>query len=629
MLLFLFTAALYARALHFGFIWDDPVWFYRVAGKSLWELITPLPEYHFYRPGTLLINRAFMRGDGTFDPVPMHAFQIGVHLLNVALVARLCRELRFGRGVALATAAFFALYPLSHQAVAWAAPQHAWVMLLSFISASTYVIARRQSRPALLAGSLIAYLLALSVQESAIQLLPLLFLFEWRVRGRFRVLWRSAAPWLFVIVSLGYLAFWLWAPKYEGVTTLAFDPEVAWYLLQGLAYPVAGLLGGIPEWAGGGMAAAFIGLVSILLLRRRYWALAIGGVWALCEQAATWVGLDYAYVNLSSRQFYLSAFGVALLWAAALSPDCSRPRRRLWDVAGWAALALILVQGVWLLTGFQQMYAHGATVQSAMLDVLATADEEDSLLFVNYPDRFEPYRRPYPLGYWGLTLAPVRVELADFALLTTGYAPHTESLSVLSLGLEGRDAGPYYVNMRGAPVAESTVYERAREVDAVYLVSYHSDGTMTLSRAGAVRKGLASGEAPVARLGDVAELLSAGVSVTTDGVCVDLEWHALAAGTSTDAVFLHLTPPGEPPAAQADGAPGQGLLPLWTWKPGDLIEESRCFVPVNGEIPPGAYLINVGIYNWETQTRLPVYLPEGSVLPDGVFTAGWVRVPEG
>ncbi|MGC9358701.1 MAG: hypothetical protein ACP5GX_12570, partial [Anaerolineae bacterium] len=53
-LILMITVALYAPALDFGFIWDDPQWYGRVVNKSLGEILGPHPNYHFFRPGTLL-----------------------------------------------------------------------------------------------------------------------------------------------------------------------------------------------------------------------------------------------------------------------------------------------------------------------------------------------------------------------------------------------------------------------------------------------------------------------------------------------------------------------------------------------------------------------------------------------
>jgi len=56
--LLLVVVWLYAPTLGFGFFWDDPLWFSRIVGKSLGELIQPTPDYQFYRSGLRRTNGA-------------------------------------------------------------------------------------------------------------------------------------------------------------------------------------------------------------------------------------------------------------------------------------------------------------------------------------------------------------------------------------------------------------------------------------------------------------------------------------------------------------------------------------------------------------------------------------------
>ena len=115
-----------------------------------------------------------------------------------------------------------------------------------------------------------------------------------------------------------------------------------------------------------------------------------------------------------------------------------------------------------------------------------------------------------------------------------------------------------------------------------------------------------------------------------DGVTLRLRlrWQALDSGFPTDSVFVHLALPDILPVAQADGEPGLGFFPLWSWRAGDIISEERVFTPVTDTIPPGFYNVNIGICNWEAQSRVETWLPDGTRLPDEYFTLGQVRIGE-
>lgn len=79
------------------------------------------------------------------------------------------------------------------------------------------------------------------------------------------------------------------------------------------------------------------------------------------------------------------------------------------------------------------------------MKALAEGGPARSALVINYPDRYTPRRAPYPLGYWGVTLAPVRVTLGDFCRAEHGRRALTESWSAPALGPEAQHLGPYHV----------------------------------------------------------------------------------------------------------------------------------------------------------------------------------------
>ncbi len=617
----LLTAALYAPALRFGFWWDDPLWYGRVVGASFWQLLLPLGNFQFYRPGTMLINALFARTDGTFPAVIMHAFQVGVHLLNAALMVRVGRLLGLSAAVVTGAMALFALYPLGHQAIVWTAPQQAWVILLLLAALWAYLEARRMRRTAWQWAAVGLYAAALLVQESALQLMPVLLWLEWRERRTWRERWRAPLLWACGLLSLGYLYVWTQVPRLEGITRVAFEGRVAAYLLQGLAFPALGFPQGFPDalrpYVPYVLAVVMVGL-SLLLWRKR--AVLWGGLlWFGAALASTWAGLEYDYVSLSPRLFYLAAPGAAVLWAAALHPpqDASRLRRGV----SWLLLLLVWAQSALLIGHFNRAYAVGAAHLAEMVDVLDPATESRRL-FVNFPDRYTFRQEPYPWGYWGVTLAPVVTPLEDFARMHHGRAPETISLSVPALAAT---VGPYRVDIRGAPVDEAAVYQAARETGGTYLTQYRDDGAFELVYAGDVWKETAAAP-PLVRFGEIAELLAATCDYDGNVLRVTLRWRVLQPGAYTEVVFVHLGQSDSAPLAQDDGAPGHGLFPLWTWQSGDVVEEVRTLPAPAATLPPGEYGIDIGIYDWQAQGRQPVYRADGTLWPAAAFPAGELRV---
>ena len=634
--LLLLTAALYAPSLRYGFIWDDPLWFGRVVDATLARLLLPNATYHFYRPGGLLLNALFVRADGTFPDVAMHAFQIGVHLISIALVWRTLRELRRHRTMALGTTALFALFPLSHQAIVWAAPLQPLMTLLILLTLRTYSAARQRGRPGW--AALGVYVLALAVQENALLILPFIVLWETWHQGTLKAVWRTPALWGFGLLSVGYLVLWASIPRQAGLTGVAFEPRVGLYLLQGLAFPVLGFPAGFPDalqtYVPHVILAVLLWLVATLLYRRQGWVLACGLLWYGVGVFSCWAGLRYSYASLSSRQFYPVAPAIAALWTAALLPA---PRANLgtkiqrWG--GGVLLALILCQSVVLINQFNRAYAVGTTHLRAAVDTLGTSNAE-SLVFVNFPDRYTFKKQPYPLGYWGVTLAPVVTPLEAFAEMSYTRVPTTVSLSVPALDYEAREASPYRVDMRGEPGSEDNVYRHAVAADGVYLTVYKPDGTLELRYAGNVTPGAIEGDVSLASFGDVAALLDVEVHQSPAAphvLDVILHWQALRSGAPTHVAFAHVMVDGHL-VAQDDGIPGRGLFPLQAWHPGDVIEDVRSI-----ELPTtlGAATvadIRVGIYDWQTQVRLPVQVgdnveADGDLVIDNALLVKRISLP--
>ena len=510
------ATAVFMPTLDAGFMWDDPVWFGRVVSKSWWQTLQPIPAFQFYRPATMLYIWLFQRPGGVFAIEMLHGAQIGWHSLNIALTFVVARRLGLSRWGSVAAAALFAFNPLSYQAVAWAAPQQPMASAFQTSAWLLYFMARpplhnhaQSPRPvfyrrAMLSGSLIAFVTALMIQESSASVAFVPLLYEcWR-RKRTRAAVRRASPgkdwWpalLYVAAAAVYGLLWLQVPRRTGITTLSLAPKVGYYLLQGIVYPVWGRPSGyngsdeIQSFIFLGVTTVVIGgLLGLAAWRKRGWSALVALIWAGLSLTPAFIGLNYSYVSLASRLFYISAMGVALLWTTALWPAGDRAAPAWRRIAGPVLLLLIVGQSARLLADQARLYRDGTDHLRQAVAVMTQQDGR--YLFINFPDRYQEKRPPYPFGYWGITLAPVVVDLADFPPIIAGAEAQSSSRSLPWLDAEAREAGPYDVDMRGIVVQSGQLAQLAADGTAVYVSRHLADGRFRLQKAGRAGVGCGS-----------------------------------------------------------------------------------------------------------------------------------------
>lgn len=615
----------YWPALNYGLIWDDPLWYQQGRDRLALELFVSLPTYQFYRPLSLLYNRQFVSAEGVVNAPLLHALQIAAHCAATLLLLPALAALGVERWTARLTTLFFAVFPLSFQAVAWQAPQGPHVvlwLLLALLAAHDY--RRRGGRLSLLV-SLPVYIVALLFQESA---LPLVFLFFWLAVGnRSLTDWRSWPRWPLLHLALAglYLLIWLNVPRRADVTGAGFQLNVLAYLLQGIVFPVARLAAGaLQDWATALQAAVFAIAVAVLALgawrsQGRRTAL-LAALWTGAGLAPAWAGLSWDYVAIGERLFYVAAPGIALLWASVASRafTATRPVSR---VLGGAILLGVMWFSLQHLRDLQQLYAAGTHHLQRAAALLAERPGQ-RLLFVNFPDRFELRPPYYPLGFWGLTLAPPVVKLSDFARALNGpVSAEDETLAAFLTGADERAAWPYRVDLRGVNSAPEVIVAAARRADRVFISEYQPDGALYLREAGAVRD-VASNGAALAVFGEQAHLVSATVH-EGKRVTVRLVWRALKAFGYDETIFVHLWQ-GTTFVRSADGDSLAELVPLYAWPVISEIEDVR---EIDArDLLPGTYTVRVGLYRRSDGGRLPATAADGSRFPDDAVTVGGFQV---
>jgi hypothetical protein len=445
---------------------------------------------------------------------------------------------------------------------------------------------------------------------------------------------------VYFVPAILFALVWLSIPKPAGLPlNLGLRPYEALYLSQGLSFPIAGLmsrLGGFglsPGWQAG---MALLLAVAVLVYahgRERALQLLLALAWWAGATSLVWLTRSMPYLSISPRVLYFGSFGAALAWAGVIHLGAGRLR---WpwarQTAGILAVAMVLLAELAALAPSLVLYREGSHLMDQIVAAGVQSGEGGRVLFVNVPDRFE-YRLPlYPLGYWGMILAPVSQDLGDFVSLATGVHVTTRSLSDLPLLAGPLDASPYRVNTRGQDAhASQALYESARWANVTLLTQYSANGRLGLAEAGDIAPGAPSGpSAPeqgfLARYAGVARLLAAGARVETGGpIQLTLVWQPLGQAQPNDTVFVHLFDANENLVAQSDGDSLAGLIPLSAWRDGDLIRDQRLIVAAPS-LALGEYHIRVGVYNRVTGQRYPAFDQTGAAVPDGSVLATTIVV---
>lgn len=626
-LLIVVVLGLYSSALGYGVIWDDPRYYAGLqTQQSLAEIFTSPqpPTYQFYRPLAVVYGRLFLDANGVVDAPLAHLFQILAHLVGSLCLAPVLGAFGLRPAHARLAALGFAALPLAYFGVAWQQNQQPHMLmwlLLALLAAARYA---RRRRKWLLIASLGSYAAALLFQEGAA---PFAVFFLWLAWGGapLRLDRRLLAGRWWPLLHLGlvavYAVFWLSLPLQRGVTGQGFQPAVLVYFLQGMVYPVAaGLTSWLTDWSVPALGVLFASVW--LLLSGLVWRLTSGRVvlllwaWTAVGVGPLWAGLSWSYAELGPRLIYPAALGVAGMWGGVMAASLTgRPPQRL---LGALAVGLVAWASVTHWQAAHRVFTVGTRHLAQAVEALS-ADPEQRLLFINFPDRIEVRPRMYPLGFYGVILAPPVQTLADFARALRGPSGADESLAAFLTGAADREAWPHRVDMRGVNTSPEALWERAPEFDQIYLSAYLRDGVVELQEAGAVRRGLSSATAEV-RWDETVELLGAAAEVNGGWLRLQLRWRCRASLQFDDTVFVHLWQ-GETLVAAADGDSVGQLLPLRVWQAGYEIDDTR-WVDLR-PLDSGPYEIRIGLYNRTSGARYlaqPATGPATEVVVVGAFT---------
>jgi hypothetical protein len=110
-----------------------------------------------------------------------------------------------------------------------------------------------------------------------------------------------------------------------------------------------------------------------------------------------------------------------------------------------------------------------------------------------------------------------------------------------------------------------------------------------------------------------------GIELVAGGVLGDLlpgeplplafDWRATQPVDDSLAMFAHLVHSQGGLVAQRDAVPGNGLFPVESWEPDELVRDQFA-LPLPPELQAGEYELQIGIYNYTTGQRYSVVEPE-------------------
>lgn len=94
-----------------------------------------------------------------------------------------------------------------------------------------------------------------------------------------------------------------------------------------------------------------------------------------------------------------------------------------------------------------------------------------------------------------------------------------------------------------------------------------------------------------------------------------LFWTSQAPAENYWTVFAHLIGPDGNLVAQDDKVPYGGVYPPDRWWPGEIVDDDYA-IGIPPDAQPGEYVVQVGMYDWQTGERLTLFSDSGEPLPN-------------
>lgn len=230
----LVCAVAYANTIPAGFVWDDP---YQITENSQIKSLRNVPSLFtsevwagvegehrtpYYRP-LFTLSLAFDYFLWGEKPAGFHFTNLLLHVLASVMAFCLAFGITRSRPAALFSALVFAVHPVHTEAVAWVSGRNEMLCAgFMFLSFYLYILHRDKGLTRYLAGSLVAFFLALLSKEMAVTLPLILFLYELYVSDG-PLVKRLKRPVPFVLALVPYLVLRFSVLTVQSWTSFPFE----------------------------------------------------------------------------------------------------------------------------------------------------------------------------------------------------------------------------------------------------------------------------------------------------------------------------------------------------------------------------------------------------------------------
>ncbi len=598
--LLLLGAALRVYRLDHQEIWGDEGAKIEVVNQDLAHLFWPGAEVHPRFFHSVLFVWFRLVG---YQPLALRLLPALFGVLGLPLIYVLARRLLASRVAGLGAALVLALSPFH---VSYSQDLTMYSLLFAMLCLSGYTLVQALRAPHAGWGAWAFYALATLLTMHTHYYAA----FAVAAHGLFVLLWarRSLRAWVVaqLAVAAGFLP-WVWQ-HYHLLAGQAVDQvqdfslaNLGRILSEGaLGFTVGSTFPSGAAWLGWLLVALALVVLAVLLARpATRWAGALLALWLLLPPLMVWVfdlwlqhfGERFVSISLPPLVILLGAVASPALWARRHAP------RRL------ALAGLALLYALTSAVALRAWYFDPAFLKSyygAMMQLIAERAAPGDVLLLDGPQQAILYQFYAPPGLDHRFVSPDSVNSDEAAArdlpgLIAGYdrawlvlygAPETYDPAHRAeawLGQNGHKA--FYQSFAGNYVT-------------LYVLGQPEVPSFTPTEAAWVDGPRLTGFAL-----EPAEVAPGGV------VYLTLRWETPAPLVEDYTVFTHLLAPDGALVAQSDSQPVGGTRPTTTWAVGEeIIDRYALLVPAG--TPAGDYVVQVGLYHWQTGQRLPLDQPE-------------------